>query len=124
MSQIDRLPDFQWSEVAATEMREQPPAQLILQSDFAYRLGNIAVVGLIYHSLTSPPWMWFALARGVTLRDLIDFRRMQDMIPRGTLVAVWEEDKVADRFARFYGFDPTEDTIPHGTRTYRLYRRA
>lgn len=124
MSPIEKLPELDWSDHAKQEVLATNADELVARSDFAWRIGHVAIVGLIYHSLTSPPWMWFALARGVTLRDLIDFRRMQTMIPPGTLVAVNEAFEQGIRFAKFYGFVATDAVHEHNGNNYRVYRRA
>lgn len=118
----DFPPDFQPSLQARQEIIVSGK-ELLDMSDFAWRIGAVAIVGLIYHSLVNPPWMWFALGNNVTLRDLIDFRRMQEMIPTGTLTAVDEEFKQGHRFAEFYGFRRTGEVKFHKDRTYLVYRR-
>jgi hypothetical protein len=72
----------------------------------------------------SPPWFWFALAKGVTIRDLIDFRAKREEIPAGALTAVREEWPNAVRFAEFYGFVYTGEDRTIGSKTYRIYRRT
>jgi hypothetical protein len=80
MSPIDNLPNLDWNEIAQQEIIITG-ANLVAQSDFAYQIGRVAIAGLIYHSYVAPPWFWFALAKGVTLRDLIDFRALREEIP-------------------------------------------
>lgn len=123
MSPIDSLPDLDWTDHARSEIVVVGP-EIIMQSHVALQIGNVAIAGLIYHSFTSPPEMWFALARGVTMRDLIDFRRLQEYIPRGTTVSVKVGHRIAERFAMFYGFAPTETTFDFRDNSYRIYRRA
>src|ERR1044072_1341899 len=73
MNPIERLPDLDWNEIARQEI-VVTGADLVAKSDFAFQIGRVAIAGLIYHNYISPPWFWFALAKGVTIRDLIDFR--------------------------------------------------
>jgi hypothetical protein len=122
MNPIDFLPDFAWSPDAEAEIAVTGP-DLIRQSDFAFAIGTVAVAGLIYSSYSSPPWFWFALARNVKMSDLIDFRRLQESIPRGSLTAVREDFKVGRRFATFYGFEDTGGKQEHAGVTYIIYRR-
>lgn len=122
MSQIDRLPDLDWSEHAAEEIAVSGQA-LLDRSDFIWKVGEVAICGLIYESFTSSPWFWFALARGVGMRDLIDFRRLALMIPSGSLTAVMDGKPVAARFAEFYGFEETDKVREHAGRTYKIFRR-
>lgn len=123
MNPIERLPDLDWNEIARQEI-VVTGANLIAQSDFAYQIGRVAIAGLIYYSYMSPPWFWFALAKGVTMRDLIDFRAMREQIPQGALTAVCETWPNAIRFAEFYGFEDTGETRLYGDKVYRIYRRT
>lgn len=124
MKEISRLPDLEWTERAQRQIEKTGGDALLRMSHVAYRLGNAGVIGLIYGSLLSPPWLWFALARTATMRDLIDFRRMQELIPKHTLVGVEEADEVAFRFARFYGFEETGHTVEHEGVLHLLMRKA
>lgn len=118
MSPIKSLPNFDWNEIAKREI-ELTGEELLAQSDYAWAVGNVAVCGLIYRTFTSPAWFWFALSSGVTFRDLIDFRRLAELIPSGTLTAVREDLVLAKRFAEFYGFTATEQRVDD----YIIYRR-
>lgn len=123
MSPIDHLPNLDWNEIARQEIIITG-ANLVAQSDFAYQIGRVAIAGLIYHSYVAPPWFWFALAKGVTLRDLIDFRALREEIPQGALTAVHDGWPNAIRFAEFYGFTYIgRDQLVEG-KTYKIYRRA
>jgi hypothetical protein len=123
MNPIKNLPEMNWTAQARREIAITGE-QLLAMSDYCWRLGDCGVVGLIYTSLTSPPWMWMALTEDVRFRDLIDFRRMREMIPYGTLVAVDEDFTVGRRFAEFYGFEATPTLRKHKGVTYRTYRRV
>lgn len=123
MSPIKHLPNLDWNEIAEQEIIVTG-AELVSQSDFAYQIGNIAIAGLIYHSYVAPPWFWFALAKGVTLRDLLDFRALREQVPVGALTAVREEWPNAIRFAEFYGFEYTDEDRLYGDKMYKIYRRA
>jgi len=122
MNPIDNLPDLDWNEIAKREIIVTG-ANLVARSDFAYQIGRVAIAGLIYYSYIGPPWFWFALAKGVTLRDLIDFRALREQIPAGALTAVCEEWPNAIRFAEFYGFEDTGNVRPNEGRVYKIYRR-
>lgn len=122
MNPIDYLPNLDWSEIAQREIIVTG-ADLVAKSDFAYQIGRVAIAGLIYHNYIAPPWFWFALAKGVTLRDLIDFRALREEIPQGALTAIDPAWPNAVRFAEFYGFEYTGmDKVCEGT-TYKIYRR-
>lgn len=123
MSPIDKLPDLDWNEIARQEIIITG-SNLVSQSDFAYQIGRVAIAGLIYHSYTAPPWFWFALAKNVTFRDLIDFRALREEIPAGALTAIREEWPHAIRFAEFYGFKNTGQERLYGGKTYKIYRRV
>lgn len=124
MKEISELPDLNWSDRAKRQIASAGGNKLIRMSQVAYRLGDVGVIGLVYQSFFSPPWLWFALAKGVTIRDLIDFRRMQDRIPRGTVVAVEEADETAYRFAAFYGFEDSGRLIESAGVNYIIMRKA
>jgi len=124
MSPISKLPSLDWTERAEKQILLTGGDELIAASQVAYRLGNAGVIGLIYTSYFSPPWLWFALAKTTRIRDLIDFRRTQDRIPRGTLTAVDEDDATAYRFATFYGFEQTGQTVDHEGILMLIMRKA
>lgn len=123
MNPIDSLPNLDWNEIARQEIIITG-ANLVSKSDFAYQIGRVAIAGLIYHSYVAPPWFWFALAKGVTIRDLIDFRALREEIPAGALTAIDEAWPNAVRFAEFYGFAYTGEDRLIGGRTYKMYRRT
>lgn len=123
MNLIDKLPNFNWSPSALEEITATG-REMVEHSDFAYQIGQVAICGLIYRSYLSPPWFWFALAEGVTLRDLIDFRRTyMEMIPSGALTAINENRRENIRFAEFYGFEDTGLVRLYKGVTYKIYRR-
>ena len=123
MNPIDYLPNLDWSEIAQREIIITG-ADLVARSDFAYQIGRVAIAGLIYSSYVAPPWFWFALAKSVTLRDLIDFRALREEIPQGALTAIDPEWPNAVRFATFYGFAYTGKDIVCGDKPYKIYRRT
>lgn len=123
MTPIKGLPDLDWNEVARQEIIVTG-ANLVAQSDFAYQIGRVAIAGLIYRSYVAPPWFWFALAKGVTLRDLIDFRALREQIPHGALTAINKGWPNAVRFAEFYGFEDTGERRLYGDKPYMIYRRV
>lgn len=113
MKKIDKLPDLKWSDRAAVQLAETDADDIIRRSNEIYQIGNYAVAGTIHDNLLAPPWFWFLLGKGVGLRQLIDFRRLQSRIPRGALTAVEKEDAVALRFAEFYGFTKVKEQEKH-----------
>lgn len=124
MKAIKKLPDLRWSARAARQIESAGGDALVQCSHVAYRLGNAAVIGLVYQNLFSPPWLWFALAEDVSMRDLIDFRKLQDQIPRGTLTSVQDGDTTAIRFAAFYGFEDSGQIVEHEGLVYILMRKV
>lgn len=122
MTPIKGLPNLDWNEIARQEIIDTG-ADIIAKSDFAFQIGRVAIAGLIYHSYMAPPWFWFALAKGVTIRDLIDFRALREEIPQGSLTAICEAWPNAIRFAKFYGFEDTGETRLYGDKLYKIYRR-
>jgi len=106
MTPINALPDLPWSAIAERQIH-RTGADVVQMSDAAYRIGNFAAAGFIYQTLTAPPWFWFVLAKGATMRDFIDLRKFQDRIPKGALTGVEKGDDIALRFAKFYGFEET-----------------
>lgn len=123
MNPIRGLPNLDWNEIARQEIIVTG-ADLVSRSDFAYQIGRVAIAGLIYHSYVGPPWFWFALAKGVTIRDLIDFRALREQIPQGALTAICEKWPNALRFATFYGFEDTGEERLYGDNLYKIYRRS
>lgn len=123
MKEISKLPQLDWSDRARKQIAEAGGDELVQASHVAYRLGNSAVIGLVYQTFFSPPWLWFALAKDVSFRDLIDFRRLQERIPRGTVAAVEDGDAVAIRFAAFYGFEDSGQIIESEGTVYILMRK-
>lgn len=122
MNPIDFLPDFNWSEHARAEIAVSGQ-DLIDQSEVKFAVGEVAIAGLVYTSYTSPPWFWFALAEDVRMSDLIDFRRLQAMIPPGALTAIRQDRPLLRRFASFYGFSDSGREQQHNGLTYLIYRR-
>lgn len=124
MKEIKELPAWDWSNRAKAQMLHYDAETMLQSSYVAYQLGTAAVVGLIYVSLLAPPWLWFALASEVTMRDLIDFRRLRDRIPTGALTAIEEDDEIALRFASFHGFVDTGRIIEAPEGNYIIMRKA
>ena len=123
MNRIDSIPSLNWTDHAKREIALEGE-ELLHRSDFVWKLGEAAICGLIYNVFTSPPWMWFAMSKDVTMGDLIDFRRLATMIPLGTLTGVDESLPVAIRFAEFYGFEETGSTHDYHGRRYKIFRRV
>ena len=122
IKQITSLPSLEWSPIAQIEMEENGFAFLD-KTDVMWQVGDVAVCGFTWHTFFQPPWMWFALARGVTMRHLIDFRRIAKQIPHHTLTAVREDNEIAHRFATFYGFVPLGNQLVTDKASYTLYRK-
>lgn len=122
IKQITSLPELDWSPQARWEFGFfSSPEELVYQSDFVWQIGEVAVCGFIYTQMTNPPWMWFALASKVSMRDLIDFRALSMEIPRGAQTAVKESFALGHRFAKFYGFQPTGGAGQHLGEKYLMY---
>lgn len=123
MTPIDSLPDLDWSDIAREEI-VAAGAELVSKSDFAYRIGNIAIAGLIYSSYTAPPWFWFALTNGITLKDLLDLRAKREKIPQGAITAVNKNLPEAIKFAKFFGFEDTDRIRLVDGKIYKIFRRV
>ena len=119
---IEKIPELDWSDTAREEL-ELTGKDLIDQSSIAYQIGNVAIAGLIHDSFTSPPWFWFALAKGVTLRELLDFRRYTELIPKGAMTGVNANCPEAIKFAKLFGFEDIGQSANIGGNVYRLFRR-
>ena len=119
---ISSLPNWKWKANSELELGLADP-RLIASSDFIWRVGNVAVVGFMHESFISPPWMWFLLADNVRLADLIDFRRLALMIPKGTLTAVAKDFEVGLRFAKVYDFVEMDEEVVDSGRHYKLMRK-
>lgn len=125
MNQIEKIftiPAWDWSENSKVEMIDMTE---IVESatDFMWRVGNVAVVGFIHHTLLSPPWMWFLLNKDISVGDLLDFRRLTNMIPSGTLTGIKLGFVKGERFAELYGFVPTDVICEQGDLQYQVYRK-
>jgi hypothetical protein len=119
---ITGLPEWKWKPNSEKEL-ELTGQQLVNISDFVWRVGSVAIAGFIHTSYTSPPWMWFLLAEGVRVKDLIDFRRLALKIPKGTLTAVAVDFKLGYRFARIYDFVETGEEVNDAGRVYKIMRK-
>jgi hypothetical protein len=124
MTPIKKLPKLNWTDNSLYEITEAGGDELLARSSVAFQITNVLVVGLIYDTLTNPPWLWFALSNDITFRDLIDFRRLKEHIPQGTLTAVAQDFAIAQRFAEFYGFEKTGGVTDFKGRKFFIYRRV
>lgn len=125
MSQIELitgLPDWKWGSKARQEMVLTGQA-LIDETDVMLQIGKVGVIGFVYQSFTSAPWMWFLLARGTTISDLLDLRRQSRKIPEGTITAVEASYKVGLKFAKLFGFVETGDVRDYFGRDYLIMRK-
>lgn len=119
---ISALPDWQWKEHSQKEI-QITGKELVGMSDFVWRVGHVAVAGFIHNSYTSPPWMWFVLAEGVKIADLIDFRKLSEKIPKGTLTAVNANFAVGLKFAKVYDFVETGTEEIYLDCLYKIMRK-
>ena len=122
IKRIYKLPNLPWLPHSASEIAVTGQ-ELVDYSDVCFQVGEIVAAGLIYHNYLSPPWLWFAIAEGVTLGDLIDFRRLVEEIPLGTLTGVRSNYELGFRFAKLYSFEDTGDTREHAGVKYNIFRR-
>lgn len=120
---ITGLPDWRWKAHSKQEIA-MTGLELVELSDFVWRIGNVAVAGFVHYSYTSPPWMWFVLAEGVSIGDLIDFRRLTTIIPKGTLTSVRADFAVGLRFAKLYGFTETGEVELYHDHDYKIMRKS
>lgn len=123
IKRVVSLPDLDWITNARDEIAASGQ-DFVSETDFIWQIGNVAVAGFMYHTLLSAPWMWFVLARGISIGDLLDFRRLAEEIPLGTQTAVRADYLAGLRFAKFYGFKPTGQVHEHGRNNYMIFRRA
>lgn len=119
---IEVLPEWDWTEHCGKEIQLNG-VDLIRSTDYIYQIGNCAVVGFNYYSFASPPWMWFVLSKGVTVGDLLDFRRINQLIPRGTLTGIAEDFSLGVRFAELFGFEATGENGSYAGVGYKIFRR-
>lgn len=123
IKQVKQIPELDWTQIAAREMLEQG-LDAVADTDIIWQVGDVAVCGFKWFSFMRPPFMWFALARGVTMRTLIDFRALAERIPLGTITAVRESGSIERRFAEFYGFIDINEVVELSTGTYRWFRKG
>lgn len=122
MIQIETLPLLDWNTQALFEM-EQFGTSLVSQSTTMYQFGQAGVIGLIYQSLTSPPWLWAALTSGIDFPALRKFAELQKHIPSGTRTCIQAGYVAGERFAEFFGFVRTEDCFTMSGIAYNVFRR-
>lgn len=122
IKEVRDLPELDWTDHAVLEMM-QDGLDLLNFTNVMFQVGDACICGLIYNTFTSPPWFWFALAKGTKIRDLIDFRAASEKIPWGALTAVQDNYRIGKRFAEFYGFVPLNEKVVHGDRVYHIYRK-
>lgn len=121
MTPIDSLPNLDWTEESAKEIAAH--STLVEDSDFAYQLGDWFVGGWHYPSLIGPPWFWFALAKGADVARIRQLRLLQPRLPADMHTLVRREWTTGDRFARFFGFKPTDEVHVVDGEEYLVYRR-
>lgn len=123
MTPIKEIPNLNWTDHAAAEICLAGQALLDMSAS-SWRIGDIAIVGLVYSSFTSPPYLWMALAQGIKFSDLLDFRRKTELIPPGAYTYVNQASETAYRFARLYGFRGTGELVVQNGHTYLVMRRG
>lgn len=122
MTPINALPDLPWTPQAVKEIERAGP-DLIPNSDFAWRVGDLFIAGWAYPTLVGPPWFWFALTTNFERQHVRRLMELRPNIPANAHTAVAQGYAVGDRFARFFGFKPTGETADMGGEPYLLYRR-
>lgn len=122
IEQIKTLPDWQWLEQSEREIAASG-TEIVDETDFVWQIGNAAVIGFMYHNMLCAPWMWFVLAKGITIGDLVDFRRLCKLIPPGTLTAVQADYERGLKFAQLYEFEDTGQTLQAHSLDYKIFRR-
>lgn len=122
IERITELPDWDWSAHSAEEIRLSGE-ELVKQTDVVWKIGDVAVCGFMYYSFVQPPWLWFVLAKNISIGDLIDFRRLCSRIPQGTLTAIRVGYEKGVKFAKLYGFQETSQRTFSDGYEYILYRR-
>lgn len=123
MKPISEIPDWAWVAQAEKEIK-LGGTRVLERSCMAFAVGNVAICGLIQETLSNPPWFWFALAEGVTLRDLLDFRRLAELIPVGAQTAVEVGFTEGLRFARLYGFEEVGPEVEAEGVRLKVFRRT
>jgi hypothetical protein len=119
---VDQLPDLEWSDQALFEL-DRHGTGFLTKASSIYRLGDFGVLGLNYSSFLSAPWLWFMLAKNIVWQDLKDLRAQVHRVPSGTLTVVEDGYTVGERFARFFGFQPTGNSYEIGGLAYNEFRR-
>lgn len=120
---VTGLPNWQWKEHSQKEI-VMTGEELVEDSDFVWRIGEVAVIGFIYSSYLAPPWMWFVLAEKIGIADLVDFRRLSRLIPKGTLTAIAADYSVGHRFAKLYNFVETDENLDYSGNPYKIWRKV
>lgn len=119
IKEIAEIPELEWAH----------PSQTLVEDDFKnnlqlYQLGNAGVLGIVYSSLISPPWIWFRLSKSFSNRDLIELKKESYRLPRDAHTVVKTTFKEGERFARFFGFEPQHTLIDYDGDVYEIYRRV
>lgn len=124
---IPRLPWSSWSQeefmcgnVAMMERRTVRMVQGSFDDD------PLFILGLIYSSLTSPPFVWFLMTDAFFTNLLRNLRAMREAVmllpPAHALVNA--QFKQGCRFAEFFGFRCEGEVARVDGREYALYRRG
>ncbi len=121
MIQINALPELDWTEQSAKEIARSPT--IVEDSDFAYQLGDWFVGGWKYPSFVGPPWFWFALSKQAGVGQLRRLKVLQPMMPADLHTAVLRGWTVGDKFAKWFGFKPTDEVMDIEGEEYLVYRR-
>jgi hypothetical protein len=90
---------------------------------FAYQVDDLFIAGWHYPVLAGPPWFWFALTKDFVGMKLRRLKELQPRIPPNAHTAVELGWQAGDRFARFFGFRPTDQVLEVDGTEYIVYRR-
>lgn len=109
MIPINHLPDLDWTEQSAREIEKSPT--LVEDSDFAWQIDDLFIAGWAYPSLVAPPWFWFALTKKFARKNVRRLMELQPRIPPNAHTLVLRDWGLGERFAKFFGFLPTDEMI-------------
>lgn len=87
----------------------------------------LVIYGLVYQSLTGPPWFWSFMTKVVgeqPLRAVRAIRTVIEALPPQCYTAVLCANAQANKFAKLFGFEWVDGGAPLGDRVYNIYRRA
>lgn len=130
LKDIEEIPRLRWSAWSQEEfmcgnvaIMERRTVRMV-QGDFDRE--PLFILGLIYPSLTNPPWVWFLMTEDFFAHLMRNLRAMREAVmllpPSNALVnAKFTE---GCRFAEFFGFTREGGCTRFDGREYALYRRG